>query len=550
MSAQSEPSGRVRLREILAPQRKALRRASALGAVAALLWTMQAALVALAFEGLLTGTARLAPLAAAAGFLAIGFVRAGLGYLSDGVLFRAAQTIVTRHRTALTAREALGESAGQGGPGALAALAAEKLDTLVPYITRYAPAQARTMTLPLAILAIAVSQSWAVAVIFLISGPLIPVFMALIGWAAQQASERQMDEIGSLNDLLVDRLAALADIRLLNAQDHVAGDFADAAEGLRARTMAVLRIAFLSSTVLELFAAIGVAMVAVWTGFSLLGVIHWGTWGTPLSPAAGIFLLLLAPDFYQPLRDLAAAWHDKAAAEAVARDFARWEAAAHLAILGSGAVTPPLPGPAVIAWAGLGAPHVAAYPDARIAPGETVALTGPSGAGKTTLLRLLAGLDVPVAGRIEVAGRALDASTADAWRARLGWMPQAPHFLNRSLAYNIGFGAPPAPEALRGAVLEDVIATLPQGDRTVLGETGGGLSGGEARRVTLARALQAQPEVLLADEPTADLDAETAALVTEGLLALAAKGATLIVATHDPRLIARLDRKIEIGGPA
>merc|ERR1711969_322647 len=128
------------------------------------------------------------------------------------------------------------------------------------------------------------------------AGPLIPVFMALVGWAAKEASARQMVEIGDLSDLLVDRLSALADLRLVGAGGPVVSGFAASSEGLRARTMAVLRIAFLSSTVLELFAALGVAMVAVWTGFHLLGVIGWGTWGGALSPAAGIWLLLLAPE--------------------------------------------------------------------------------------------------------------------------------------------------------------------------------------------------------------------------------------------------------------
>ena len=152
------------------------------------------------------------------------------------------------------------------------------------------------MVIPLAILALAFWWSWAVGVIFLITGPLIPLFMALVGMAAQSASEKHMAEIGTLSELLVDRLGALADMRLLGASPALVEDFAGRADDLRARTMAVLRIAFLSSTVLELFAAIGVAMVAVFLGFSLLGAIGFGTWGAPLGAFEVVLLLMLAPE--------------------------------------------------------------------------------------------------------------------------------------------------------------------------------------------------------------------------------------------------------------
>ncbi len=184
-------------------------------------------------------------------------------------------------------------------------------------------------------------------------------------------------------------------------------------------------------------------------------------------------------------------------------------------------------------------------------PGESVALMGPSGAGKTSVLRMIAGLLTPVSGTVTVAGQPLDAETADAWRARIGWMPQAPHFLNASLRHNLTLGRGTDPtQALELAAVGGVVAALPQGLNTRLGETGGGLSGGEARRITLARAIHGAPDVILADEPTADLDAETAAVVAQGLLAQADRGATLIVATHDSNLAAKMDRIIRIGGKA
>ncbi|MDP5336118.1 MAG: ATP-binding cassette domain-containing protein, partial [Paracoccaceae bacterium] len=180
-----------------------------------------------------------------------------------------------------------------------------------------------------------------------------------------------------------------------------------------------------------------------------------------------------------------------------------------------------------------------------------LALVGPSGAGKTSALRVMAGLLDPVSGYVTVAGQPLAPQIADAWRARIGWMSQSPHFLNASLRHNLTFGRAGSVEhALAQAAVSDVVAALPQGLATRLGETGGGLSGGEARRLTLARAIHRAPDLILADEPTADLDAVTAKAVVDGLMAQAARGVTLIVATHDSDLAARMDRIIRIGGDA
>jgi ATP-binding cassette subfamily C protein CydD len=550
MTKKHRPTPDSALSGLMQPEGVPLRRAAVLSALASVIWPLQAALVAWGLAAGLQGAAA-QPLVIAGVYLALGLLRAGLVSRSEALLFAAGSRILRAARTRMVLREAA--STDGPGAGALAALAGEKLDLLLPYVTRYAAARARVMVMPLAILALAFCFSWAVGVVLLITGPLIPVFQALVGLAAREASQRQMAEVGSLNDLLVERLSALVDLRLLGAQGAVLAGFADRAEGLRARTMAVLRIAFLSSTVLELFAAIGVAMVAVYVGFSLLGALDWGSYGAPLTPAAGIFLLLLTPNFYQPLRDLSAAWHDKAAAGVVADELAAWEASPGPALPGDGAAVAPLPGPASVAAAGvtLARPggRVIAVPDFTLMPGERLALTGHSGAGKTTLLQALAGRIIPRTGSLNVAGVRLEAVTADAWRARLGWMPQAPHFLNASLRHNITLSRPSdlagdLTGALTLARAADVVAVLPGGLQARLGETGGGLSGGEARRITLARAVYAAPDVLLADEPTADLDAETAAEVTDGLMALAAQGCTLIVATHDPVLIARLGRSV------
>ncbi len=524
------------------------RRAAVLSVTGNLVWPFQAALVAAALGGLLTG-GDVSPVWTAVGYIVLGALRAWLGVLAEASSQAAAEAVIHTGRDRIVAIEAgRAEDSPFGGAGSVSALASEKLDLLAPYVTRYAPARARAVVVPLVILALALWQSWAVAVVLVISGPLIPVFMALVGMAAKEASRRQMAEIGSLNDLLVERLSALVDIRLLGAGDTVLRGFSAQAGDLRQRTMAVLRVAFLSSTVLELFAAIGVAMVAVFVGFSLLGALEFGAWGGVLSAQAGIFLLLLAPEFYQPMRDLSVAWHDKAAADAVIDDLAAWDAAPVVHLLGQGARAAPLAGPATISLRGCVLPSGLMLEDIIIAAGESVALMGPSGAGKTSVLRIMAGLLSPASGEVDVAGHPLDTTTADAWRARIGWMPQSPHFLNASLRHNLSLGRDgDIDSALAQAAVGGVVAALPQGLNTRLGETGGGLSGGEARRLTLARALYGAPDVILADEPTADLDAATARIVADGLIARASQGATLVVATHDAGFAARMDRIIRIG---
>lgn len=543
------------LDRLIVPVRAPMRWLAALSVAGNLIWPVQAALVAGAIGAAVSGAvggALADPALMVAGYVALGLVRAGIGLLADRKAQGLAETVISGLRAGIVDQEACRSQQGAGvGAGAVAALAAEKLEALTPWLVRYAPARARVMVVPLVILALAFWFSWAAGLILLISGPLIPVFMALVGLAAKEASARQMAEIGSLNDLLVDRLGALLDIRLLGASHAVEAGFAAQAGDLRARTMAVLRLAFLSSTVLELFAAIGVAMMAVFVGFSLLGELSFGTWGVPLSPAAGIFLLLLAPDFYQPLRDLAAAWHDKAAAEAVADELADWRNQDGAALPGQGARVPPLGGPATIALTGCVTGHGLRLPDMAIAAGEAVALVGPSGAGKTSALRLMAALDLPAKGRVRVAGQDLTPDLADVWRARIGWMPQRAQFLNTSLRGNVTLGrAGDIGAAMKAAAAQAVVDRLPRGLGTILGETGGGLSGGEARRMTLARALFGAPDVILADEPTADLDAQTADAVAEGLLAARARGVTLVIATHDMDLAQRMDRIIRIGGGA
>lgn len=520
-----------------------------LSVASSLVWLAVAAVIAGVFGRLMAGEP-VSPLRTGVAILLLWGLRALIDMAAQALLGLAAEAKIGALREEIVAAEARAATpSALGGAGALAALTAEKPEAMRLALLRYRPAWMRVMVLPPVILCIALWHSWAVALVLLLAGPLIPLFMALVGWAAKEASARQMKEVGQMNDVLVDRLAALSDLRLIGAGPATVENFTRASEDLRERTMAVLRIAFLSSTVLELFSALGVAMVAIWVGFSLLGELSWGGWGTPLNPTAGLYLLLLAPEFFQPLRDLAAAWHDRSGADAVMDEITTWRDEPRAQRLGHGGLAAPLAKMPWLATCDL-QHHGIAYPDFRLEPGDSLAVIGASGAGKTTLLRLIAGLERPDSGVILIDGLPLSNDNADAWRASIGWMPQAPHFLNGSLRSNIGFGDAISDDTLRAAGLDSVINALPRGDLTRLGARGAGLSGGEGRRVTLARALHAGPGLVIADEPTADLDMETARLVGDSLVRFAQAGGTLLVATHDVSLAARMAQRLTLTGRA
>ncbi len=528
---------------------------------AALVFIGQAGLIAHAVDALAAGGGMTDMLVPAALVFALGALRAALDAAGARACYRAARHALSDLRArvglALAARSPL--DAGRVSAGLAASAMAEQAEAVVPYLWRYAPARLRATVVPLAIFAAVLAFSWAAALVLLVALPLIPIFMALIGWRAQAASAAQLVEVGGMNGFLLDRLRGLATIRALDAVDATALRLRANAESLRERTMAVLRIAFLSSAVLELFSAIGVAMVAIYVGFHLLGTLDFGTWGSRLTLGEGLFILMLAPAFFEPMRDLSAVWHDKAAGAAA---FAALETlcAPGLPLLGADAAPcqprAAAPAPAValedVTFGHPGGAAVFIRFSLDVCPGERVALLGPSGAGKSTLLALLAGLAPPDTGTIRIAGTALTDATAADLRAGMAWIGQRPHFFAASLRANIALGRPwigpeAADEAMNFAILEHVSGAL---RGAAIGEDGSGLSGGEALRLAVARAaVDPRAHLILADEPTAHLDATTAAEITEALLTLAVDR-TLIIATHDPVLAARMDRVIRLEGCA
>lgn len=530
-----------------------------LSVAAALIWIPQAYLLAGVVADVADAPAEAEVVLPLVLFLALSMLRG----FADAVSVRIAQVFAAKQRAAIRARiaevAALWSPADTTRPaaGELAALAADQVEALEPYLTRYQPARVRMTVVPVVIALVVAPVSWAAALILVLAAPFIPVFMSLIGAEARDRSARQLDEVGTLTGHLLDRVSGLATIRLFRAEARAAARIAEAGEAIRKATMAVLRLAFLSSAVLELFSAVSVALVAVYVGFSLLGWINFGTTLAPLTLGSGLFILLLAPDFFQPFRDFASAYHDKAAADALAArlsDLVETPRPTLVSGLGGDALPAvPAVGEPVFAVRGVHVRHPGSdgplLSDVafEIRPGEHVAIWGASGAGKSTLLASLAGL-MQANGEIRFSGRPLAPETIEAIRTQIAWVGQDPFLAARSLRHNVTlYGGTEADvrEALASVGLDRLTSRLPRGLATSLGEFGVGLSGGEARRLAVARALASGRPVILADEPTANLDAETADAVRAALVERAA-GRTLIVATHDRRLAQRMDRVLTL----
>lgn len=444
--------------------------------------------------------------------------------------------------------------------GEIAALVVDQVETIDPFLVRYQIARLRMVVVPAAILVAILPVSWAVALILAVTGPLIPVFMALIGATARERSRRQLDEAGNLTGLLLDRLRGLTTIRLLGAEARVAATIEAAGERVRRSAMEVLSIAFLSSAALEFFATVGVAMVALYVGFHLLGWITFGATLTAFGLSGGLFMLLLAPEFFQPLRDFAAGYHDHAAVSGLAERTddifdvrrpniaGRPDAAAH--------PHPDRPSASSVEVRRLtiglaaGERPLLRHASLTVAAGEHVAIMGASGAGKSALLHAIAGLIEGSSGRVAIDGMPLTGATADTLRRRMAWIGQEPYVRQASLARNLQLGDQPIDRARAAAALETArlaerVGRLPRQMLTPIGENGAGLSGGELRRLAIARAVLADAPLILADEPTADLDAVTAEEVRSALLD-GARGKTLIVSTHDSNLAGRMDRIVTL----
>lgn len=417
----------------------------------------------------------------------------------------------------------------------------EGVETLDGYIARFAPVRMAATVSPLIVIAVCALASPVVAGILLLT--LIPFAagMALAGSAAAAESRRQFEALERLSGIFLDRVRALPTLLSFQADARTTHEIARAADELERRTGRVLKVAFVSSAVLEFFSALSVALVAVYCGFNLLRILPFPVPET-LDLGRAFFVLALAPEVYAPMRRLAAAYHEKQAAEAAAPSMVepgpgrpvinpsshRWSSA------------PELDFRSVTIRYGDGAPAITDF-DLQVPAGAIVALVGPSGSGKTSLLHLLLGLAPLSSGAVRIGDLSLSpiASVAGA----VGWASQNPVVAPGTLHDNIALASPGA----TGQAIRDAAARAGlKGDLgRVLDERGGGLSGGERRRLGLARALLSPSRLLLLDEPTANLDpaSETAMLA---VIRAAAEGRTTLIATHSEAVIALADRVVRL----
>ncbi|MCC2274958.1 thiol reductant ABC exporter subunit CydD [Streptomyces sp. ET3-23] len=475
---------------------------------------------------------------------AAGAGRAVVSWLTELTAHRASAAVKSELRRRLLDRATrLGPDAPDTGE--LTSLATRGVDALDAYFARYLPQLGLAVVVPVAVLARIVSADWISALVIVLTLPLIPLFMALIGWVTQSRMDRQWRLLSRLSGHFLDVVAGLPTLKVFGRAKAQAESIRAITADYRRATLRTLRIAFLSSFALELLSTLSVALVAVGIGMRLVG--------GELDLRTGLMVLVLAPEAYLPLRQVGAQYH--AAAEGLAA------ADQVFAVLETEpAVEGTLPAPdartaaltverLVVRYPARAEPALAGA-SFEVRPGETVALVGPSGAGKSTLLNVLLGLARPTSGRVLVGGTDLSSLSPGSWRDQVAWVPQRPHLFAGTVAENVRLARPDATDAqvqhaLREAGALDFVSMLPDGTDTRLGENGAGLSAGQRQRLALARAFLADRPVLLLDEPTAALDGEHEAAVVDAVRRLAA-GRTVILVVHRPALLAVADRVIRI----
>ncbi|MFD4863807.1 thiol reductant ABC exporter subunit CydD [Streptomyces sp. NPDC058412] len=526
-----------------------------LGLVGAGLVVGQAMLIAEivvgAFEKGLGGEALRTPLLLLA---AVALGRGLIAWMTELAAHRASAAVKSELRGRLLDRAA---DLGPGGltgqkTGSLVSLATRGVDALDDYFSRYLPQLGLAVVVPVAVLARIVTEDWVSAAIIVVTLPLIPVFMVLIGMATQSRMDRQWRLLSRLSGHFLDVVAGLPTLKVFGRAKAQAESIRKITDDYRRATMRTLRIAFLSSFALELLATLSVALVAVTIGMRL---VH-----GELDLYTGLVILILAPEAYLPLRQVGAQYH--AAAEGLAAAEEIFEILETPATGPAGTAELPAGAPLRIEIDGVAVRYEGRGEDSpapvslTVAPGECVALTGPSGAGKSTLLQVLLGFVTPTAGRVRIAGVDLAELSPAHWHKQVAWVPQRPHLFAGTIAENVrlaraGASDSEVADALKDAGAREFVNALPRGAQTLLGEGGVGLSAGQRQRLALARAFLADRPVLLLDEPTAALDGETEAGIVDAVRRLSA-GRTVLLVVHRPALLAVADRVVPMaaGGPA
>lgn len=451
-------------------------------------------------------------------------------------------------------------AAGSTGRGADTAALVETvttgIDSLESYFTRFLPHLALAAAIPPLTLLFTMPVEWRASLVLLFSAPFIPLLMVLVGKGTQSLNRRQWSRMARLSGHLTDLIHGLPDIKICSAVKREAAAVARLSEEYRHATMAVLRVAFLSAFTLEFFSTVGTAVVAVITGFRLLG--------GDLQLQDGLFILLLAPEFYLPLRTLGLSYHARMQGVAAAEQILPLLACNAPTAVGGDLSLPR--GSLTIVYDKVTFRHKSgrggiSSVDLRLDPGRITALVGASGAGKSTLAGLLLANSHPQEGRITVNGEDLKRIDPDLWRSRIAMVPQSPFFFSGSVRENLTIGLAGCSDetiyaALGAAAALDFVAKLPEALDSTLGDSGAGLSGGELRRLALARVFLRNPDLVILDEPTAGLDSENEQLVGAALRTLAV-GRTVLLISHRQDtvkladVIVRInDGRIETGGGA
>ena len=438
----------------------------------------------------------------------------------------------------------------------------EQVDALDDFFSRYKPQVFMVTLIPCVILLSVVSISWIAFFVFMMTAPLVIIFMIFVGHKAAQANRRQFSVLAMLSNQFMDLSQGLAELKRLNRTDQARERLSDSASAYQKTTMSVLILAFLSTATLELFASLSIAMIALYLGLGLLEVLPWQVGSSPVTLTQAMFLLLLAPEFYLPLRQLGNDYHAKQKAEAAATDLLEilntpvYQAVSKTAETNLEKMAPvadhaPYFHPNTLlsfhqlSWRDAGRYRFAPI-TANIMQGDRVWLSGESGVGKSSLLHLLLGFEEDYQGQFWVNGKPFCEVDLAAWRAKLAWLPQTPEWVNGSIRRNLLLGIEtPSEETLQAALIEsqceEFIDALPAGLETKLTELGAGLSGGQMQRLSIARALLSKADVWLLDEPCSGLDRETAQAVLM-TLKRASKGKTLLIVSHDTHPIEWADK--------
>ncbi|MDC5707171.1 cysteine/glutathione ABC transporter permease/ATP-binding protein CydD [Vibrio europaeus] len=432
----------------------------------------------------------------------------------------------------------LGPAYIKGKPaGAWATLLLEQVEDMHDFFARYLPQMSLSVLVPFVILIVVFPVNWAAGLIFLITAPLVPMFMALVGMKAADANRKNFKALQRLSGHFYDRLQSMTTIRLFDRTAAETEVMRGASEVFRVRTMDVLKIAFLSSAVLEFFTSISIALTAVYFGFAFIGELNFGDYGAGVTLFAGLFILVLAPEFYQPLRDLGTFYHAKQQAVGAAESIVEFietdvetvrSGSTKLGDTDSISIT---------------AKDLEVYsPEGQkllgpisfeLSSAQTTALVGPSGAGKTTLINAILGF-LPYKGSLTINNIERTELDLDSWREKISWVGQNPLLLHGSIRDNITLGKTNVSDQVINQALEESFSAEfvnQHGLDYAVSDRSGGLSVGQAQRLALARAMVQNGRFWLLDEPTASLDARSERLVMQGL-ENQITGKTALMVTH------------------